>query len=217
MAATNPIQSDVLTDIESRTPETLHPILEAAFRYRKQLILAVCAILAVTAAYAGYKAYAARAESNAQAALGEIMVTATGADRLAKLDAMLQNVTDSVRPAVLLEAAQTATTLGDYAKAEGYWESLVGLTEGEMQFVARLGRAKAMVMAGRGADALKETKDLAGLASAAYTVPVYRQLALAAEAVGDKAEALAAYKKLADENVGDKPYIEYKISQLEKN
>ncbi|OIQ51099.1 hypothetical protein BerOc1_03044 [Pseudodesulfovibrio hydrargyri] len=215
MAATNPDQPDVLTDIEARTPDSLHPILEAAFAYRKQLISAVCVILAVTVAYAGYKAYSARAESSAQAALGEIMVSSTGADRLAKLDAMLGDVTDSVRPAVTLEAAQTAMSLGDYAKAQGYWEALVGLTEGEMQFVARLGRAKAMALAGNGADALKEMKELVGLASAAYTIPVYRQLALAAEAAGDKAEALAAYKKLDGENVGDKPFIEYKISQLE--
>lgn len=217
MAATNPVQPDVLTDIESHTPESLHPILEAAFTYRKQLITAVCIILAVTVAYAGYRAYSARAEANAQARLGEIMVSSTGADRLAKLDAMLGDVTASVRPAVTLEAAQTAMGLGDYAKAEGYWESLVGMTEGEMQFVARLGRAKAMALAGKGADALKEMKELAGLASAAYTVPVYRQLALAAEAAGDKAEALAAYKKLDGEDIGDKPYIEYKISQLENN
>jgi tetratricopeptide (TPR) repeat protein len=215
MAATNPVQPDALADIESRTPESLHPILEAAFTYRKQLITAVCIILAVTVAYAGYKAYSARAESNAQARLGEIMVSSTGADRLAKLDAMLKDVTDSVQPAVTLEAAETAMKLGDYAKAEGYWESLVGMTEGEMQFVARLGRAKAMALAGKGADALKEMKELVGLASAAYTVPVYRQLALAAEAAGDKAEALAAYKKLDGEDIGDKPFIEYKISQLE--
>lgn len=217
MAATNPVQPDVLTDIESHTPESLHPILEAAFTYRKQLITAVCIILAVTVAYAGYRAYSARAEANAQARLGEIMVSSTGADRLAKLDAMIGDVTASVRPAVTLEAAQTAMGLGDYAKAEGYWESLVGMTEGEMQFVARLGRAKAMALAGKGADALKEMKELAGLASAAYTVPVYRQLALAAEAAGDKAEALAAYKKLDGEDIGDKPYIEFKISQLENN
>jgi len=217
MAATNPVQPDALNDIESHTPESLHPILEAAFTYRKQLITAVCIILVVTVAYAGYKAYAAKAESNAQAALGEIMVSSTGADRLVKLDAMLGDVTDSVRPAVTLEAAQTAMSLGDYTKAQGYWEDLVGLTEGEMQFVARLGRAKAMTLAGHGADALKEMKELAGLASAAYTVPVYRQLALAAEAAGDKAEALAAYKKLEGEDIGDKPFVEYKISQLESN
>jgi tetratricopeptide (TPR) repeat protein len=215
MAATNPDQPDVLNDIESRTPESLHPILEAAFTYRKQLITAVCVILAVTVAYAGYKAYSAKAEAGAQAALGEIMVSSTGADRLAKLDAMLGDVTDSVRPAVTLEAAQTAMSLGDYAKAQGYWEGLVGMTEGEMQFVARLGRAKAMTMAGHGAEALKEMKELAGLASAAYTIPVYRQLALAAEAAGDKEEALAAYKKLDGEDIGDKPYVEFKISQLE--
>ena len=46
-------------------------------------------------------------------------------------------------------------------------------------------------------------------------MPVYRQLALTAEAAGDTAQALAAYKKLEEEKVGDTPFIEYKISQLE--
>ncbi|WFS63574.1 transcriptional regulator [Pseudodesulfovibrio thermohalotolerans] len=215
MAATNPVQPDVLADIEARTPESLHPVLEAAFKYRKQLIAAVCVILVVTAAYAGFKAYNSSTTATAQEKLGDILVSATGADRLAKLEAMLGDVPSSVRPAVTLEAAQTAMTMGEYAKAEGYWNDLIGLTDGEMKFVARLGKAKAMTLAGHGADALKEMKALAQEASEAYTVPVYRQLALAAEAAGDKAEALAAYKKLDSEKIGDKPFIEYKISQLE--
>ena len=215
MAATPPVQPNPLADLESHTPEALHPILEAAFKYRKQLIIVVCAILAVAAAYAGIKAYNANARSSAQAKLGDILVSTTGAGTLTKLDALLKDVPASVKPAVTLEAAQSAMGVGEYAKAESYWESLVGMTEGEMQFVARLGRAKAMLLAGRAADALKEMKDLTGIASAAYTVPVYRQLALTAEAAGDKAEALAAYKKLDAEKTGDKPFIEFKISQLE--
>ncbi|AMK12358.1 MAG: tetratricopeptide repeat protein [Pseudodesulfovibrio sp.] len=215
MAATNPAQPEALADIEARTPQALHPILEAAFTYRKQLVLGVAAILVVAAAYAGFQAYGAKAKASAQAELGDILMTTTGAETLTKLDGLIGTAPSSVKPAVVLEAAQTAMTLGDYAKAAGYWEALVGLTEGEMQFVARLGNAKAMLLSGNAADALKEMNELVGLASAAYTVPVYRQLALTAEAAGDTAQALAAYKKLEEEKVGDTPFIEYKISQLE--
>jgi len=175
----------------------------------------VAAILVVTAAYAGFQAYGARAQASAQAELGDILMSTTGAETLTKLDGLIASAPSSVKPAVVLEAAQTAMTLGDYAKAAGYWQTLVGVTGGEMQFVARLGNAKAMLLSGNAADALKEMNELAGLASAAYTVPVYRQLALTAEAAGDTAQALAAYKKLEEENVGDTPFIEYKISQLE--
>lgn len=215
MAATNPAQPDALADIEARTPQALHPILEAAFTYRKQLVLGVVAILAVAAAYAGYQAYDARSRASAQTELGDILMSTSGSETLTRLDGLIGSAPDSVKPAVVLEAAQTAMTLGDYAKASGYWETLVGATEGEMQFVARLGRAKAMLLSDRAADALKEMNELVGLASAAYTVPVYRQLALTAEAAGDTAQALTAYKKLIEEKVGDTPFIEYKISRLE--
>ncbi|MCJ2162933.1 MULTISPECIES: tetratricopeptide repeat protein [unclassified Pseudodesulfovibrio] len=215
MAETKTAQPDVLADIESHTPESLHPILEAAFKYRKQVIIGVCAILAVTAVYAGFNAYTSKAMASAQAELGAILTETSGPDQIARLEGLLSEVPDSVKPAVTLEVAKACMAQGDYAKAATYWEAMAGNTEGEMQFVARMGKAKSLLLGDKASDALTEMKELVGIASAAYTVPVYRQLALTAEAAGDKKEALSAYKKLNENTISDKPFIEYKISQLE--
>nr|WP_287412984.1 transcriptional regulator [Pseudodesulfovibrio sp.] len=215
MADNKTTQQEVLSDIESRAPQSMHPILEAAFKYQKQLILAVSVIIGVTAIYAGYNAYAAKAKATAQAELGVILVETRNKDQIEKLETLLSTVPASVKPAVVLEIAQASMTFGEYAKAVTYWGMLVGETNDDMQFTARMGKAKALLLEGKSADALTEMKELVGIASAAYTVPVYRQLALAAETAGDTVEALAAYKKIAEKDVADKPFIDYKISQLE--
>nr|WP_321256046.1 transcriptional regulator [uncultured Pseudodesulfovibrio sp.] len=215
MADNKTTQQDVLTDIESRAPQSMHPILEAAFKYQKQLILAVSVIIGVTAIYAGYNAYATKAKATAQAELGVILVETRNKDQIEKLETLLNTVPASVKPAVVLEIAQASMTFGEYSKAVTYWGMLIGETNEDMQFTARMGKAKALLLEGKGADALTEMKELVGIASDAYTVPVYRQLALAAETAGDTVEALAAYKKLAEKDVADKPFIDYKISQLE--
>ncbi|BDQ38941.1 hypothetical protein SYK_33010 [Pseudodesulfovibrio nedwellii] len=215
MADNKTTQQEVLSDIESRAPQSMHPILEAAFKYQKQLILAVSVIIGVTAIYAGYNAYAAKAKATAQAELGVILVETRNKDQIEKLETLLSTVPASVKPAVVLEIAQASMTFGEYAKAVTYWGMLVGETNDDMQFTARMGKAKALLLEGKSADALTEMKELVGIASAAYTVPVYRQLALAAETAGDTVEALDAYKKIAEKDVADKPFIDYKISQLE--
>lgn len=215
MADNNTPQQDVLTDIESQTPAALHPILEAAFKYRKQLAIGVSAIVAVAAVYAGVTAYTAKAKTNAQADLGAVLVETQGADKIAKLEGLLGTVPGSVKPAVTLAIAQAGMTSGDYAKAATYWDMLANETDGDTKFAARLGKAKALLLGGKAQDALADMKVLADEATEAYVVPVNRQLALAAEAAGDKAAALNAYKVLAENNVKDKPFVDYKISQLE--
>ena len=215
MAETKTAQPDVLASIESHTPQSLHPILEAAYTYRKQLAIAVCAILVVTAAYAGYTSYAAKAVASAQQELGMILLGSEGQELISKLEALLPQVPSDVKPAVIIETAKACMDNGDYAKAEANWLALAGLTSGEMNFMVRLGKVKAMTLGGKNAEALTEMKALAAEAASAYVVPVNRQLAETAEAAGDTETALAAYKKLNESNVNDKPFIEFKIFQLE--
>lgn len=215
MAETQKPQVDVLADVEAHTPETLHPILEAAYTYRKQLIIGVSVIVAVAAVYAGVNAYTARSKASAQADLGAILVEAKGADKIAKLEELLGGVPGSVKPAVAVALADACMEQRDYAKAAKYWDRVATEASGDTQFAAKLGRAKALLLSGKADDALTALKALAGDASEAYMVPVTRQLAVAAEAAGNKAEALAAYKKLAEKKTNDKPFVDYKISQLE--
>lgn len=206
----------VLDEMEAHSPESMHPILEAAFKYKKQLVIAVAIIIGVTAIYAGYSAYTAKTEASAQAELGIILIQSKGEDKIDKLESLLNTVPSSVKPAIQLEIAQACMTIGDYEKAAQFWGKLETNTDNDMQIVARLGKAKSLLFNGKAAEAVKELKDLAGLAPASFTVPVYRQLAMAAEAAGDTDEALKAYQTLNKEQIRDKPFIEYKISQLEK-
>ena len=215
MAESKTPQQDVLTDIESHTPETLHPILEAAFTYRKQLIIVVSVIVAAAAVYAGTTAYTRRAVTASQADLGTILTQAKGADKVAQLEQLVNDAHGSVKPAVILALAEASMDDGEFAKAAEYWGQVADEADGDTRFAAQLSQAKAMLLAGKADDALAALKGLAEDASEGYVLPLTRQIAVAAEAAGDKAEALAAYKKLAEKNVTDKPFVDYKISQLE--
>ncbi len=215
MAEIKTTGQETLEDIESHVPETLHPILEAAFKYWKQIAIGVGAILVGTALYAGFSAYNQRAMAEAQSKMGIILIEKTGQEKLDALNALLASAPSSVKPAVLLEMAQAAMTAGQYDKAADYWNQLAGNTDDDLKIVARMGKAKALQLAGKPADAVTILKDLQGVVDEEYSIPVTRQLAVAAEAAGDTAQALDAYKKLAEQPVSDKPFIDYKVTQLE--
>lgn len=204
-----------LDDIESHVPEQLHPILEAVFKNQKQVIIGVVAIIAVAAIYAGMTAYNQRAMTTAQAKLGTILIETSGDDKIASLEALLGSAPSSAQPAILLELAETSMNNSQYDKAVGYWNQLSGEADDSLQFVARLGKAKSLTLAGKGAEAVTELNELVGIAPSAFTVPVYRQLAVAAELAGDTTTALDAYRKLAEQPVPDKPFIDYKVALLE--
>jgi len=204
-----------LEEVESHVPEQLHPILEAAFKNQKQIVAGVVAIVAVAALYAGITAYNNSAMTTATAKLGKVLIETSGEEKITQLEGLLNSAPSSARGAVLLELAEASMTNGDYDKAAEFWGKLVGETDDNLKFVARMGQAKALSMAGKSSEALPILKDLVGVASAEYTVSINRQLAVAAEQAGDTAAALAAYKVLAEKGTGDKPYVEYKIAELE--
>ncbi len=215
MAENQNSQQATLDEVESHVPQQLHPILEAAFKYHKQLIAGVVAIVAIAAIYAGMTTYNQRALATAQTELGDILVKSAGDERIAKLEALLGSAPSSAKPAILLALAQSSMNNEKYDKAVGYWNQLAGTADDDMQFVARLGKAKSLTLAGKGKESMALLKELVGIAPEAFTVSTYRQLAVAAEAAGDKNEALTAYKKLAEMPVPDKPFIDYKVAQLE--
>jgi len=206
-----------LDEIEARVPSSLHPVLETAFKHRKRIVAGVAAIILAAAAYAAYSGYSARALAEAQSQLGVIIIEASGQDRLDRLEALLGSAPSSAKAAVLAELTQSAMRLEDWDKAANAWSRLAGVADSEMNIVARLGEAKCLLLAGRADEALTGLKALAGSVPAGFAAPVYRQMALAAEKTGDTAQALQAYRRLSEEQVSDKPFIEHKIAQLEAN
>lgn len=215
MVENNTAGRETLDNVESHVPDSMHPVLEAAFKYRKQLVIGVGAIIAAAALYTGINLYNQQAMAKAQSKMGTILVEKTGQEKIDALEGLLASAPSSVEPAVLLELAQAAMAAGDFEKASGYWNRLAGNTDDDLKVVARLGKAKCLQMAGKPAEALTVLKDLQGVVEGEYSIPVTRQLAVAAEAAGDNALALEAYKELATQPVSDKPYIDFKVAQLE--
>lgn len=214
MAQNKTHEQSTLDEVESHVPETLHPVIEAVFKYQKQVITGVVAIVAVAAIYAGVTGYNQRALASAQAELGSILIQASGQEKIDRLEALLADAPSAARPAVLLELARTTMVNGEYDKGVNYWNQLVGETDEDLEVVARMGKAKCLTLAGKPAEAVTILDDLAGTVNAEYTVPVYRQLAVAAEAAGDTGKALDAYRKLGEQSVSDKPFVDFKIAQL---
>ncbi|WP_419787374.1 transcriptional regulator [Pseudodesulfovibrio sp.] len=215
MAQDKSTETTPLVDFESHVPDSMHPALEKAYRYRKAIASGVGAVLACAVIIAGWNVYSQRTEAKAQAALGTILLEKTGQDKITALEGLTGSVPSSVKPALLLELSEACMDAGDYTKAAGYWNDLAGYTEDDLNIVARLGQAKSLVLAGKPAEAVTILTDLQGTVDDEYTVPVNRQLAIAAEAAGNKATALTAYKALAEKQITDKPFVDYKIAQLE--
>ncbi len=85
MAENKTTEHSTLEDIENAAPMSMHPILEAAFKYQKQIVIGVIAIVAATGLYAGVNAYTQRARTTAQAELGKILLEEKGRTRLPPL------------------------------------------------------------------------------------------------------------------------------------
>lgn len=213
--AENKNEQAVLDQIENHTPEQLHPFLEAAFKNQKQILVGVVAVVALAAMYAGFTAYDNKARETAAARLGTVIIETSGDEKISQLEGLLNSAPSSAKGAVLIELAETCMREGKFDQAADYWGRLAADAEGNLEYVANMGKAKALTMGGKAGDAVSILTGLAASASAEFVIPVNRQLAVAAEQAGDKAAALAAYKVLSEKNVNDKPYVDYKITQLE--
>ena len=200
--------------LEGNAQSQLHPILQALLQNQKLIISGVVAIVAAAAIYAGVNTYNASALNTAQSRLGTILIETSGTEKITQLQGLLNTAPSSAKPAILLELAQSSMVNGEYEQAAGYWDSLAAEADGNIKLVAHMGKAKALTMTGKASEAVTILKELAGKAPAELIVPVNRQLAVTGEQAGDTAVALAAYKILSENNVADKPFIDFKIAQL---
>ncbi|MES9997540.1 transcriptional regulator [Desulfovibrio aminophilus] len=199
-------------DVVNRETPT---ILQKFVANLKPLLIGAAVIVAVAAGFAGYRMIQARTMATAQESLGVILAGNTGKEKIAALEKFLPEAPSGLRSAVLFELAGASMNLKEYDKAAGYWADLAARADGDERVVAKLGHAHALTRGGKAAEAVKELEALKQGAPEPFLVPLTRQLALAAEAAGDRQTALAAYETLAkSEAVGDRPFIESKIAQL---
>lgn len=207
-----------IADIEQEVVQEARPILETLLKYKTPIIAGVATLLVMVAAYSGYTGWRNYSLTSAQEELGEIITTTSGQDLIDQLTAFADTTDSRVRPAALFELADALMESSLYAEAADVWTSLAEIDDEHIQGVAILGQARCLLLDGRAQAAFDTAKAYQVTAPEAFSLPVNRLLAAAAEQTGDKAAALEAYQALAaSQQVQDLPFIESRIRELSAN
>jgi len=230
MVEQNTQQTAHTNEFEQNLPEGVKPAIDTVLKYKTQVIIGLAAVLAVVALWTGIRWYNAHAMAKVQNQLGEILLSASGEERITKLEKLAESAPADAAPAVLFELATLCLDEKKYDKAVEYYGELAGDTDGDTRIVARLGKTKALMLAGKPGEAVTILKDVTAFLDketaslqendpakkkmVALIVPANRQLSVAAEQAGDTAAAIAALEKLQETGSTDKQFVEYKLNQL---
>lgn len=204
-----------LENLQNIVSRDINPILQKLLDNLKPILAGVAVIVLAAAVITGWRIFHTRSLASSQEALGSILVSTSGQEKIAALEKFLSEAPSALKSSVYFELAGASMAVRDFDKAAGYWKRLADEGGTDTAFLAKLGEARSLALAGKAAEAVKMLADLKQGAAEPYKAAVTRQLALAAEAAGDKAAALAAFEELAGRgDIGDKPYIDSKIAQL---
>lgn len=190
-------------------------LLQLPLRYWKQTLAGVLVVVAAAGGYALFGVYQKGQAEKAEKALGEVITTKTGAERLTALEALAKNAPAAARDGIWLEIAKTSLAQGDFAKAAKAWQSVSGNAPAGMKTVAGLGYAVALAKAGQNDKAVELLESLTVSAPKPFAILVDRQLAATAEAAGKWEKALTAYERMkADGNVQNTGFLDARITYL---
>ncbi|MBU1230287.1 MAG: tetratricopeptide repeat protein [Proteobacteria bacterium] len=212
----NPGVAEQLEQIKKAVPDTSQRLYEFLVNNMKPIALGCGAVILAAAVYAGVNSWRAHTAAKAADALGVILIEKTDSKaRVAALEAFLKDAPGSLRPTVLLELAASAMVDKQFDKAALAWTELEGSSSEDMKVIAGIGHAKSLLLADKAPEALTLLKALRAKSPEAYSMPITRQLAVAAEQAGDTKAALEAYSELASRAEGSgKPFFEFKVNQL---
>jgi tetratricopeptide (TPR) repeat protein len=190
-------------------------VLRLPVQYWRQSLAAAALVLAAAGGYALFGVYQKGQVEKAEAALGDIITTKAGAERIAALEALAKTAPAGARTGINLELAKAAQNLGDFAKAASAFEAVAQTAPAGMKTIAGLGQAAALSRTGQDAKAVDVLESLTLSAPKNFAMTIDRQLAVTAEAAGQWQKALSAYERMkADGNVQNASFIDARIADL---
>jgi len=214
--AVHPGVTEQLEQIKKAVPDTSQRLFDFLVTNLKAIAIGCGALILAVAVYAGVNSWRGNQAAKAADALGVILIQKTEPKaRVEALEAFLKDAPSSLRPTVQLELAASAMASQQYDKASAAWAELEGSSSPDMKVIAGIGHAKSLLLSGKAPEALTLLQALKGKAPESYSMPITRQIAVAAEQAGNDKVALEAYAELAGkaEGVG-KPFFEFKANQL---
>lgn len=192
------------------------PIFDVLMRYKHIIFGAVAAVIAVAAIYTGVTLWNSHTLSSAKEQLGHILLSTSKQERIDALKTFTADAPDGVRNGALFELAGAQMLMAQYDDAAGTWDKLVSRLENpELLALARLGKARTLLLGGKAKEALQAALALRSDTPESFAAPVNRLVAAAAEQAGDDKAALEAYQALlSGGQTADAEYVKFKIARL---
>ena len=158
MAALSPAGKDqsgknLLDKVSAEVAPEVSPLLNLLLKYSRLLVFLLVAVVAIGIGWGGYAWYSGRQLAAATLELGELQAL-PAAEGLEKLKTFAAGAPSGLKSAANLALAQAALYASDYATAASAWEAVAARETGPIAQVARIGKAQALVMAGKDAEAL---------------------------------------------------------------
>ena len=194
-----------------------NPAVQFFLKYRNQIAIALGGVLLCMAAVSGYQSWQESELASARDGLAKAVEKAVQDKEPEQLQQYLVSAPDSVQLAGYLDLAGLAKVSGEHALAAQAGAKVVTLAAGDSSELvpgARLGQAQELLQAGKAEEAYAALASQGPLPEAYLPVSLRLQ-ARAAEAAGNKAEAVAAYKALAELKTGGVTFAKAKIEQLQ--
>ena len=181
---------------EEVAPE-VSPFMQALIHHSRTIALVVVLCIVGALGYGGYTWYAEKQTEKGREALGAILATPPSAERLQKLEALLATAPETLKVPVALAAIQTGLALKEYQKITPYWDLVAKDPNGSLHTTALIGKAQALALADKTAEALAILEPLSLDAKSVYAPVVNGMIADLAEKSGNFARAISACEALA--------------------
>jgi len=209
-----PIPTNILHTIEQEMDTDLHPLLKKILDNIKPIGVTVVTIIVLVAAYSGVSTYQSSQKNQASSELGTILILNDQATRMERLTTFAHSGHKDLRLVAYLELAKSYMDTGEYAQAANAWKEVALHHSPEVQTIAGLGEAKALIAQGEFAQAVEVLTKLKGKTGPGLTAIISSTLVFAAEKAGQKDVALAEYEALKAQGEGNSDFLNYKINQL---
>lgn len=196
-----PVHDDsLLQKMTAEVAPEVSPLLRFLLDHARLIAVVIGLALAATAGFGIYSWYTSKQLDKSRIELGRIVVSPNAADRIRELEAFATRAPASMAVAINLALAKSSLETKDYDRAIRAWDAIAGDPQGSFYLVAVLGKAQALVMQDKNAEALAVLEKVAPSFKDGPRALVDRAIADVAEKMGDFDRAIAASESLAANN-----------------
>ena len=216
MALPPDTNDSLLQKMSAEVSPEVSPLLRFLLDHARTIAIVIGLILAATAGFGIYSWYNNKQLDKARIELGRIEISPSAADRIKELEAFATRAPASMSTAVNLALAKSSLEIKDYDRAIKAWDAIARDPQGSFYLVAVLGKAQALVMQDKGADALAVLEKIAPTVKDGAKALVDKAIADVAEKMGNFDRAIAASEALAANNaiISEAEYWRQKAAAL---